>query len=89
MPSPNLVSNQEDSEHREGIIHDQGMPLDLSLDEEEITAILKDREENARTWWNKELDLDNVREKAERYYLNKPYEDGDLHEHQIDYATLN
>jgi len=77
MASPNLAENQEDLEQRDG----------LNLSDEDITGILKDRAEKARAWWNKELKLDEARKKAERYYLNKPYEDGELYDFQVDYRN--
>lgn len=89
MPEPiDDEHSMEIEERREGVVSDdEGLALSLDLEESEVASILKGRAEKAIAFWNKELDLDKVRKKAERYYLNKPYEDNELHEFQVPYKN--
>lgn len=86
-PYENEVDSQENDERREGVIEEQGQPLDIALKDEEITSILKNRAGSMEKWWNAELKLDFVRKRAERYYNNKPYDSDALHDHQVDYRN--
>jgi len=85
MISPN--QEVENDEQPEGIIADEGDVLSLKLTDEEIIRLIGTRVEDAKLWWDKTLDLTNVRKKAEDYYLNKSYDEKALYKHQIPYKN--
>jgi hypothetical protein len=75
----------ENDEQKEGIISDQGDVLGLDLDDEEIAELIGNRVEDAVKWWDKELNLTEVRKKGEEYYLNKPFDEDELYDHEVPY----
>ena len=84
----NVDNNLIDEERQEGVIFDTEDSLTMDLSDDEILQIIGNRVEDAKAWWNKELNLDEHREAGELYYLNKnqPTEE-DLYEHQIAYKN--
>lgn len=84
------ISNQDNlnqtEETREGIVFDVEA-LNLDLEDDEINRIIGTRIEDSESWWNKELNLKQVRERAEKYYNNMSYDERDLYEHQIPYKN--
>ena len=78
-------------ERREGLI-DMGssgedIPLALDLKEDDTLRIIGKRVEDGEAYWNKELDLDNVRKKSEKYYLGETYKEEDLYNFQVPYRN--
>lgn len=71
-------------ENQEGVLFESD-PLTLSLSEDEITANLSQRVHDAETWWNAKYNLRSVREENESYWVNEPFKDSDLADHQVPY----
>lgn len=71
-------------ERREGeLVVNDSMSLELS--DEEIAVAIGNRVTDSENFWNRELDLDNVRERSERYYLGSYYDDSKLYDFQVPY----
>lgn len=87
--SPNLQQPNGNSERLEGVIADSSaeMPLALELDEKDILRIIGKRVEEAEAFWNKELKLDEVRKRADEYYLGDTYTQDDLYDFQVPYKN--
>lgn len=90
MLSPNASQNlANDDERIEGDLVDDsgGEDLSLPLSDEQIHA-LTNRIEKDKNWWNEELDLDNVRDRNEKFYLNI-YSEQDLYDYEEEYEYKN
>src|SRR3990167_638795 len=85
--SPNLVSNFNSDERLEGTIADQGEGLALELSDQQVASIIGRRVEDSVAWWNRELKLDEVRKRGERYYLNDSYQESELYDYQVPYKN--
>jgi len=87
--SPNLVSGSQTDERQEGLLQvgSSEMPLALNLKDEDILRIIGKRVEDGETYWNKELQLDEIRKNAEDYYLGKTVDEKDLYEFQVPYRN--
>lgn len=76
-------------ERREGMLAESTneMPLALELDEKDILRIIGKRVEEAESFWNKELKLDEVRKRADDYFVGNTYQENDLYEFQVPYKN--
>jgi hypothetical protein len=78
----------DDKERIEGSLSTDGVDsLDLGLEEDEIVRIIGDRVSKAEAFWNKELDLDNVRKNNESYWLNKQVDEDAMYDYQVPYKN--
>src|SRR3990167_675457 len=78
-----------EDERQEGTL-DEGTndePLALDLSDDDVLRLIRKTIENGETFWNKELDIDKIREKAENYYIGKTFDEDDLYEHQVPYRN--
>ena len=89
MISPNLSQTLTDDERVEGVLNEglDDQPLALDLSDTDVLRLIRKTLESAETFWNKELKLDEAREKAESYYLGKTVNEDDLYEHQVPYRN--
>ena len=84
--SPNLTQNLAVNDERlEGDVIESDSDgstdaLSIPLSDDQVHA-LTNRIEKDKKWWNEELDLDNVRDRNEKYYLNV-YTEEELYEYQ-------
>ena len=79
----------EEDERQEGTL-DEGTndePLALDLSDDDVLRLIRKTIENGETFWNKELDIDKIREKAENYYIGKTFDEKDLYDHQVPYKN--
>lgn len=85
-PNQETVNNDE---RQVGVISNgtEDMPLSLTLEDKDILRIIGNKVEDAEEFWNKELKLDEVRKKADDYYLGNTYQESDLYEFQIPYKN--
>lgn len=80
--SPNVREDQ--SANREGsIIQTDAVALNLSDDD--VIRAIGNRVEFARSWWNKEENLDSVQKHAENVWLNLVSDDVDLYDYEEPY----
>jgi len=89
LTSPNLSQPLANDERIEGPL-DEGMddqPLSIDLSDEDVLRLIRKTIEQGEIFWNKELEIDKVREKAETYYLGKTLNEEDLYEHQVPYKN--
>lgn len=63
------------------------VPLSLELDEKDILRIIGKRVEEAETFWNKNLKLDEVREKADKYYVGDTVDIDEMFDFQVPYKN--
>ena len=78
-----------EDERQEGTL-DEGTndePLALDLSDDDVLRLIRKTIENGETFWNKELDIDKIREKAENYYIGKTFDEKDLYDHQVPYKN--
>ena len=92
MKSPNLQPTQDVDERREGLLNVPGTdgdeePLALGLKDDEVLRIIGKRVEGGVNYWNSTLQLDEVRKKAEDYYLGNTYSEDDLYDFQVPYKN--
>lgn len=90
MPiSPNLSQSLIDEERQEGPISEgiDDQPLAVDLSDDDVLRLIRKTVEQSTTYWNSELELDKVREKAENYYLGKTFDEKDLYDHQVPYKN--
>ena len=59
--------------------------LSLGMEDADIEKAIGNRVQQAEGYWNKNLNLDTVRDKVDKYYLNNYYSQDDLHEFQVAY----
>lgn len=87
--SPNIQATSDDSERREGLLASgvEDTPLALDLKDDEILRIIGNRIEDGETYWNKELNLDDVRTTSENYYKGNTYKEEDLYDFQVPYKN--
>lgn len=88
MPTAPNQSNtfSTDNERVEGtILHYDTEPLKLDLEDEDVARIIGNRVSTSESFWNKELDLDNVRKENESYYLGRNVNPDDYHDFQVPY----
>jgi len=74
-----------DDERQEGVIIERHGSGGMDLTDEEFSAIVAGRMEDAKAWWNNKLNLDENRAKGERYYKNDTYLGESLHDFQVPY----
>lgn len=87
---PVIPSNPEgmlDNEQREGVLVERTGSDQMGLTDVEFASIVSGRMESAKKWWDDKLQLSTSRERAERYYKNKPDDMDDLHDHQTPYKN--
>ena len=81
-------SNISDEERQDGDLgYDSQDPLSIKLSDEEIIRIIGKRVEDSEQFWNRELKLDEVRKRSEKYWLNDSVDESDLYEYQIPYKN--
>jgi len=85
--SPNMVNNFDSDERIEGVLAEQGDTLGLELTDQQVASIIGHRVEDAVAWWNEKLNLDEVRKRGEKYYLNESYQESDLYDYQVPYKN--
>lgn len=86
--SPNQ-SRESDDERKTGVLQDgtEDTPLSLDLKEKDILRVIGNRVEDSENFWNRELDLDEIRKTSESYYLGETFNSDDLHEFQVPYKN--
>jgi hypothetical protein len=80
---PDHLSNTS-SEQLEGEITSYEL-LDLQLTDDEIARIVGNRVEQAEAFWNGELNLKNLRDTNENYWLNNSIDDSEFYDFQVPY----
>lgn len=85
--TPNKIDSKDMDARQEGLIDAGGDVLTLDLDDQDIVQIIGTRVSDSEDFWNKELNLDNVRKENEKYYLNLTYNEKDLYEWQVPYKN--
>ena len=83
----NTGSDNLNEEQQEGVVVDTEDVLMLDLSDKELVQIIGNRVEDAKKWWDKELNLSENRQKAEDYYLNKSYSADELYDFQVPYKN--
>jgi len=78
--------NADLAERSEGF-DEEGIAIDLGLSADEVTQILGKKVSDAETYWNKELDIDNIRKTNQLRWENKNLEvtKDHLYKHQVPY----
>jgi len=84
MAGLNETSTFGDDEQQVGILS-QVDSLSLGGDELDAGAIIGRRIEQGKEFWNNKLNLDDVRENNERYYLNMSFDEKSLYDYQVPY----
>lgn len=84
MPSPNVTTTGNFDERQEGDIS-VSEALHLDLVEADIVRIVGNRVSESEKFWNAELDLDNVRDRNEKYWLNNYLDESQLYDFQVPY----
>ncbi len=82
-----MLANETGTESQEvqlGVLSENDA-LTSSLTDEEVGRIIGKRIENGKTFWNKHLNLDDVREQVEKYYLNTALDEASLYDFQVPY----
>lgn len=72
-------------EQREGDLGDSVDDLTLELSDDDVARIIGNRVEDDKKWWDAEIKLTEVREKAEKYYMGQSFDEKDLYDFQIPY----
>jgi len=87
--SPNLQTPIGTDERVEGLLPEStnDLPLALELDDKDVLRIIGKRVEDAESFWNRELGLDETRKKADDYYVGNTYQEDDLYEFQVPYKN--
>jgi len=85
--TPNKIEQREEIERQEGVITPGDDVLTLNLEDADIVRLIGSRIKDSEDFWNKELNLDEVRKEGEKYYLNLTYDERDLYEWQIAYKN--
>lgn len=81
----NSINQPMMKERVEGNVTGDLDPLSLGMTDEEIAKAVGNRVTQAEAYWNKNLALDTIREKVDKYYLNTYYSQDDLFNFQIAY----
>lgn len=86
---PNASSNVIADERKEGPISEgiDDEPLSVDLSDEDVLRLIRKTVEQAEAYWNKELEIDKVRENAEKYYVGETFDEKDLYDHQVPYKN--
>ncbi len=84
LSSYNLGFATAKDERAEGEILENDS-LSLGLSDEEIARAIGNRVESSEAYWNKELNLDKVREQNEKFWLGSYFDESKLYEFQVPY----
>src|SRR3990167_1088758 len=86
MAEPNVVESGSDTERPEGFDEARGA-LSVDLKEDDILDIIGKRVEDGERFWNKKLNLDNVRRNNEKRWKNKNLEIDNKDQNLYDFQT--
>jgi len=84
MAGFNETNTLGEDEARVGLLTQEDA-LTLNMTDQDVGRLIKGRITNSGKFWDKELNLTNVRDSNEKYYLNKALDEAALYEYQVPY----